>query len=138
MAEIFFIAPYDPKDWEKRDAGEVPRVFVVDIEKFSVQLKTRWPNAEIRYLPTDAKVLIDWSLLPADNANGLNGSLFSDYETLTIETGVEHDLVEFILWYRQFIPYEHNLYLFRSSSFERLELILNSSDVEVRKFALKR
>jgi len=137
MAGVLFITPYDPKNWEQRDAGEVPKIFAVDVEEFKVQLKNRWPTSEIRYAPSDAQVLIDWSLAPTDSAYGLNGSLFSDHETLTIETGVENNLVEFILWYRKFIIYKYKLYIFNDVSFERLELTDKTDASEVKTFIFK-
>ena len=47
MSSVFFIAPYDPKDWEQQDVGEVPKIFTVDIQTFDTELKKRWPKAEI-------------------------------------------------------------------------------------------
>ena len=79
-------------------------------------------------------MFIDWNLLPTNSILGLRGSIQSDHETLTISTGISHDLAEFILWYRRFIPREYNLYLFGSSSFERIELTQETSAESILTF----
>src|SRR5258708_5801833 len=116
MSGVFFITPYDPKDWQDHNIGEVPQIFLIDIQIFGAELRKSWPDAEIRFPAPDDSVTIYWDLSPA----GLSGSLFPDHQTLTIVRGIQQNLVEFINWYRLFIPSQHKLYLFRDYSFERL------------------
>lgn len=63
MSGVFFIAPYDPKDWEQQATGEVPKIFAVNVQKFGTALKKRWLQAEIRDAPPDSPVMIYWGLM---------------------------------------------------------------------------
>ncbi len=135
MSWVYFITPYDPKDWQDDSyRGEVPQIFTVDSELFSLELKKQWPSAEIQDAPSDSTMEIYWNLLPTDSIRGLDGRFQKDQQTLTIQGGIDHDLIKFIMWYRQFIPAQYKLYLFDSSSFERLELTPEIVEDQIRKF----
>jgi len=138
MSGVFFITPYDPKDWQQQNFGDVPKIFAVDIHQFGAALKRQWPAAEIREASADSPIAFDWNLLPTDTIRGLTGSLHSDLETLTIHSGVQHDLIPFIVWYRRFIPGENTLYLFHHSAFERVELTLETGEDQIRNFLYRR
>jgi hypothetical protein len=120
----FVITPYDPADesqWDKLLDYEL------DAETLSEKLKLKWPLALVDKNRDGFRCFI-----PAGSGSNLVGHI-SDL-TATCPRFPEELIVEFILWYRSFIPDSIPLYIFSFDPDNSLQLTGQTSKAEIVKF----
>jgi len=132
MSTSWFITPYDPKAWEDPDDTSEKPISDLKINpvQFGLALKTQFLG--INFEP------YEWVWKFPDKLNqviisfGMRGMLHEDQQIISFD--INEGVVEFILWYRQFISDKYRLYFFNSSSWERLELTQNTSAQAIIRF----
>jgi hypothetical protein len=127
----FFIAPYQPSEWESARSK-----LRIDPETYREKLLERWPETE--FLDPSEGLLLEWSLYEM-NSEGIRvplglGALHADHQVLSMNTPVE----EFFQWHRQIVEAEHRLYLFEGGSAKNVELKQGLTLEEIEDFVGKR
>ena len=132
MSVIFYITPVDPKAWEDpKDTREKPTSNLhIDRENFRAALLQRFSKA----IEHDSKY---WILYSEDHQRGIECYLSrvepEGYNYISFSP-YGFNFIEFILWFRRFVSLNHTLYLFNSSSWDRLILTENTTFEEVKNF----
>lgn len=138
MSVRFFITPYDPATWKDENAHiEKPTSDLsIDVSKYAQELRKRWPNAEIHLtvVDDDLTYLLDWRLPPESGVSGLPGQLQNDHQVVSFGTGPKDSFLDFILWHRAFVPSYYQLFLFNSSSWNSLELKMDTTKRDIGSF----
>ncbi len=120
MTTHFYITPYPPAEWEERTTD-----LVIDPAHYKELLFQKWPNAKILQETPDFLVFG----IPMPNSEVyLYGHVRKFWACL--ETPFE----EFFLWHRSVISSDCQLFLFRTSSWDALELKLDTTLEEVKAF----
>jgi hypothetical protein len=116
MSATFCIAPYLPSRWAESDYSYTQRIgnFAIDVNQYRDQMKLRWVNVEIR-TPENENYILEWSLPPSrPNFAGLWGRLSANRQVVIFGSGPKESFLDFILWRRNFVSSECDLYLFGS------------------------
>lgn len=127
MSVSFFISPFDPALWEQGEPDLYPTSALrIDPKEYSREILHRFP-----YSTEHSSEEWSWSL---DDPIGPGASilLHSDRQIVSFSLGT--NFLDFILWHRGFVPAEHDLFLFNSSSWDSLLLTQNTTREEVRQF----
>ena len=89
------------------------------------KLKKKWNDIKIKEHVSDVYIL-RWAV--EVNGRTTLGGIQSDYQTLTIDGGALADIADFILWYRNLVPEQHPLFLYKGSKFDSpIELSVSTS-----------
>jgi hypothetical protein len=119
------ISPYKPQDWTG-DNWTVQIDFQIEPDFLAEAIKKRWLDADVKVsqLP---ETPVEWVFL-----SHFMGWLLSDRKSVSITNGPKSSLIEFVLWYRQFIVPSVRLFLMTESSEETLELTteISANDIE--------
>lgn len=138
MGSIWHIVPYDPVTWSDNYSGPAEAKtsnLQLRFSYFVAALRSHWPDAEI-YAP------FGWSI-PSDGADGDSSRLYGGFSgkgNQILTFGIYHDqsfllLPHFVIWYRNYVPEQHRLYLFNENGFpDRLSITLKTSVKEVNSF----
>ncbi len=135
MSSYYYILPYDPKAWEDPDDhSERPTSdLVIDPDEFKKALFGHWGPDKIE---EETTWWLMWLLSNKSDpeGNSMRVSLHDDHQVIALSTGPKHILLEFVLWYRGFVPAKYPLYLNHSSSFERLLLTGSTTEEDIIAF----
>jgi hypothetical protein len=80
-----------------------------------------------------------WRYFSLRNENDLQGGYLEVYlqnqgQVVAFNPGPKNVFVEFVLWYREFVHARYPLYLFNSSSWDRLLLMPSTSEPDIIDF----
>jgi len=100
--------------------SEDVRNYTIDLHNYAKALKSKWPKAQIVY-PDSLTYVIQWEL-NTDETLGVFGGLQSDKQTVSFGSNPKENAIEFILWYRSFIPSSQYLLLFDDNMDLKYEL----------------
>ena len=93
------------------------------------ELKNRWHGIEVMEDVSDTYA-IRWSVKV--EGYPILGGIQSDYHTLTIDGGPIATIAEFAIWYRNLVPEQYPLFLYKGSTFNRpIELLRATSKEEL-------
>jgi hypothetical protein len=70
--------------------------------------------------------------IPEDESSGFFGGLQANKQIISFN--LTYWTVGFVLWYRRFIPNQHQLFFFNSSSWDSLEITPNIAKKEIEDF----
>jgi hypothetical protein len=127
MSVSFFIGPFDPALWEHGTPEPTPVSSLrIDPEVYSHELLRQWPNA-ISHAPERWS----WSL---DEPIGPGVIILLHQDLQYVSFGHGENFLEFILWHRQVVPANYDLYLFNSSSWDSLLLQRDTTRDAIRHF----
>jgi hypothetical protein len=97
--------------------------------EFVNELKQRWDGIEVKEKVSD-RYILRWSIKV--EGYPILGGVQSDYHTLTIDGGPIDTIAEFAIWYRNLVPEQYPLFLYKGSTFDRpIELSLTISKDEL-------
>ena len=127
MSVSFFISPFDPAIWEQEEPDPYPTsTLYIDPEEYSRKILHRFPYAT---KPRSEKW--NWWL---DDPTGPGASVLLHPDRQIVSFSLGENFLDFILWHRGFVPEDHDLFLFNSSSWDSLLLTKNTTHDEVRLF----
>jgi hypothetical protein len=130
MSVTFFIAPIDPNIWDTEDTHEKPTSdLYIDRSEFGIELLKQWPNSRSIESPTGTYWILNHDGDPS--GEHLEVHLQADQQTIAFKPSPRKILIEFVLWYRAFVPASYPLYLFDDSSPNVLVLSKNTSGHEI-------
>lgn len=134
MSTPFFITPYDPKAWEDpNDDSEKPTSDLeIDPTEYQEKLLEQWSYTVFLEPVSSPPPPLEWRLKKSEGDVGLFGGLQRNLQVVWMRTPYE----EFFVWHRSIIPPEYPLYLFNSSSWDRLELTLETTEDDIKDFFL--
>lgn len=121
------IVPYRPENWTGH--GWTHDIdFQVDPAVLLQAMRDRWPDASVDFsqLPETS---VEWNF-----PSHFWGHLQSNCQAVSVTTGPKQSLIEFVLWYREFIDPSIRLFLMNEWSEETLELTLRTSADEITDF----
>ncbi len=134
MSSCYFILPYDPMAWSGSDYTKPKPTsnLAINREGFRTALFEHWGIDRIQEEP-DA-----WNLTNENDAEGgdLRVNIHEDNQVIAFYRAPKNVFLEFVLWYRTFIPVNYVLYLVHSSSFNRLILTLDTTAENIIELAL--
>lgn len=123
MTTHFYITPYPPAEWEERTTD-----LVINPAHYKELLFQKWPNAKIF---KETSTVLAFGILMPNSEVYIYGRVKKFW--VCLETRFE----EFFLWHRSVIPSDYQLFLFRTSSWDALELKLDTTIEEVKAFFSK-
>jgi hypothetical protein len=108
--------PYDPKAWENPDdTTEKPTSDLqIDRELFRAKLLEHWGESRFSEAPAWTYWRLSHEADPLGSSMEVN--LQANQQIVSFSSGPKHVFLEFIQWYRAFVPAEYALYLSNSSS----------------------
>jgi hypothetical protein len=136
MSSSYFITPYDPKAWEDPDDDREKPSSDLKIyrEQFRSALLEHWGPKRIR---EDKNTAINsWLLTNPQDAEDvdLEIRLQENYQVIECGNFPKHAILEFVLWYRRFIPATYPLYFFHSSAWDSLVLTTDTTEQAIIDF----
>lgn len=132
MSVTFFIGPFDPALWADGPPTEPPiSNLCIDSQDYGRKLRKHWPYANVYIPPVPSSFLLRWELNEPDR-RGILGGLQNQHYVSFGWAGV--NFIEFILWHRSVIPAIYSLFLFNSSSWDYLELKLDTTEQDIVDF----
>jgi hypothetical protein len=127
MTTRWYVTPYDPALWRDEETT-VPRPssdLTISFSHFLDTVWYQWPELQAAFPHS-------WQL-PINGLPGLSGSFFGKgNQILAIEPDV--GFVEFLLWYRAFVPSKYDLFLFSEGDWDSLLLTPSSTADEIDAF----
>ncbi|MEL6407072.1 MAG: hypothetical protein AAFR81_22055 [Chloroflexota bacterium] len=132
MSTKYFIFPADTKLWEAPgEPKHLPKqTLQINSSDFAIALKKRFPFA-IRHGETGYKL----NNVESEAGVEIYISVAEKIYTTAYMTPYGDNLVEFILWYREYVPDEHELYLNGfHKSFDGLELTSKTTEEDIQSF----
>jgi hypothetical protein len=144
MSTHFYVAPYDPKEWEEsEDWSKMPTSSLrIDAVDYARKLEERWPTAQI-HLPEFNPNIALWCILPlpteiTGNFGGQRLNLLRNLQVVALEGGgYDEGFQGFLLWHRAYVSKAYRLWFSCSSSRERLELKPNTTEDDIVIFRKK-
>lgn len=136
MASSFFITPFDPAAWQDPDdTTEKPTSDLrIDRTDLRDQLLERWPVAVVSTERTEYYSAF-WRLPPeAAEYAEFQGRLANNQQVIWFDTGPDQSFLDFILWYRHYVPVNDALHLVHESQWDSLILTANTSEEDIIKF----
>ena len=125
MSQPFFVAPYKPTEWEKASID-----LEIDPTVYREHLQNKWPS--IVFYEAESGTLLAWGILGSGN-NRIYGALQDNHQIIWLEFPLD----EFFLWHRSVIPAKYPLFLFRSSSWDSIELTSETVLEDILRFTGK-
>ena len=125
MSIQFFITPYEPSEWEMSSID-----LKIDLIEMKRNFLERWPNAEFSSTPKGG---LTWNIRE-ENSAGFFGSVQHNLQIVSFNPGNWRTILDFIIWYREFVPPIYKLFLFNSTSSNSLELTPNTTRETVSRF----
>jgi hypothetical protein len=123
LARQYYIAPCNPVEWQTSQSD-----LIIDPVKYRQQLEDKW--AGIKFHEPSEYSLLAWSLLVSEEGAMIYGALQNNKQIVWLE--FPH--IDFFLWHRSVISSKHNLFLFTASSFNSLELKMDTARETVEQF----
>ncbi len=136
MSNSCFITPYDPKAWEDPDdKREKPKSDLkIWREIFRTALIDRWTSAEVQEDYFGGWILTKGKATPQGISDEVRILLHDDHQVVSFNNHLSPLTLEFILWYREFVPERYPLYFFDSTSWDRLLLTTKTSAADIAAF----
>ncbi len=101
----------------------------IDVNEFMDRLKTDWPGVQIQAAgSSDDPFVLHWRLTIQEHRQ--LGSLHPDLQSISIED-FPPGATRFALWYRNFVPSQHRLFLYDEGFNEHVELTGNSTETQI-------
>lgn len=113
MSVHFFITPSPPDNWENAFSE-----LKIDTNDFHKNFIMRWSDAIVELQDMGG---LSWHISEKNSA-GFYGRLQGNQQVVSFVPGAWEVMYDFIIWYRQLIPSQYQLYFFASSTWDSLEL----------------
>jgi hypothetical protein len=91
----------------------------IDLETYADQMKKNWPYAKVMTFSGD---YVLWWELNHENKLGPQGGLQDNRLVVSFGNAPEEDVIDFILWHRDFVPKDVPLFLFDESLYLTFEI----------------
>lgn len=91
----------------------------IDPNMYASQMKQRWPYADVAR--TSGAYVVWWEL-NHENRLGPQGGLQNNRFVVSFGNAPEDDVIDFILWHRDFVPKDVPLFLFDESLYLTFEV----------------
>jgi len=131
-----FITPYDPKAWEDPDdKSEKPKSDLkIWREVFRTALIDRWTPSEVQESYFGGWVLTKGKATPQGISDEVRVLLHDDNQVVSFYNHLTPLILEFILWYRKFVPKRYSLYYFDSTSWDSVLLTEETTEQDLIAF----
>jgi hypothetical protein len=134
VSTTFFIAPYTRQSWIKAyDSGREisDSDLQINPETYKRALSQRWPLTQFEQ---SDPIALSW-ILPSDRASfsGMRGHLYPNLQGVSFSGTYKDLFVNFILWYRAYIPASYRLYYFNSSEEQSTEIKPDATEDDIIK-----
>lgn len=136
MSTTFFIAPFNPSHWDHSDdlTPLASSDLCVDPVHYLDAMCKRWTEANISFNCEACSLEFELPLECAEYA-GLRGCLQANLQVVDFDTAPQQSFVDFILWYRAYVPGRFPLYLFNAASWDSLLLTRQTTEIDIVDFA---
>lgn len=107
MTTVFYLALFSPDVLVRfKTKEDIPNIgFEIDFDQFTHGLRQLWSDVSLN-IEADS---IEWEL---EDEDGIISGTADNTCLVTLMPGSTRRIVEFINWYRDFVPEQHTLYLF--------------------------
>ena len=105
----FFLSLLNPED-----NGVTSTDYEIDVEQFTKTIEQNWTNVSVSNIveACNGIYLAEWVFPQFEGVGGMIGKLNTDRKTVVFTRAPILQVVDFISWFRDYIPQEYDLYFF--------------------------
>lgn len=129
---VFYILPYSEigqstKGSERKFESDLS----VNVGEFSEELKKLWPKSEVDMSNNNGSQEVQWQI-PEPSFDACRGALFRN-SIVEISSHPFEIVVEFVLWYRHYVPFKYRLFMMVPEGNSVIELVENTNSQDIRR-----
>jgi hypothetical protein len=128
----FFLTVNHPDNWPDRWSENLSD-FKVNPDSLVLDLKRNWPEFEvvISSNENEASKLVYWEQMDNDENSYFEGNLLSDYQTIVLSSGPRRLFVEFVIWWRRYVPDKYEIWLYEEDRDEVLSIVPTITETDI-------